>query len=69
MYPPPSGREGVSGLKVSMPNGAEAPGNVSIWPTVAPPDPVPIMGSTSDAGSLTRPLGVGTALAVPGAAV
>ncbi|HEY1704417.1 MAG TPA: hypothetical protein VGG75_32375 [Trebonia sp.] len=37
-----------------MPNGAVAPGNVSPWPTVAPPEPVPIIGSTSEAGSLTR---------------
>src|ERR1700677_562277 len=37
-----------------MPNGADAPGNVSIWPTEAPPEPVPIIGLTSAAGSLTR---------------
>jgi hypothetical protein len=27
---------------------------VSIWPTLAPPEPVPIIGLTSAAGSLTR---------------
>jgi hypothetical protein len=53
LYPPPSGRDGVSGLNDSIPNGATAPGNVSIWPTTAPPDPVPTIGLTNDAGSLT----------------
>src|SRR5579875_3011326 len=36
-----------------MPNGASAPGNVSTWPTTAPPLPVPIRGSTRLTGLVT----------------
>ena len=54
----------VSGLHCSMPNGASAPGNVSTWPTTAPPAPVPMNGFTRLAGSLTA-----AAAWLPGAAV
>jgi hypothetical protein len=63
LYPPPSGRDGVSGLHWTMPNGRSAPGNVSTWPTTSPPLPVPTSGSTRPAGLVTAAGAAGVAAA------
>jgi hypothetical protein len=43
----------VSGPHWIIPNGASGPGKVSTGPTNEPPTPVPIIGSTWAAGSVT----------------
>src|SRR5262249_42666932 len=61
-YPPPSGRELVSGLHCTMPNGTSAPGKV------LPPLLVPSNGLTTEAGSATAALAAAVPVTAPSAA-